>query len=416
MGQLYVWYLNQLDDYNSMIDKMRELDSRRSDEGISISGVSVSIANVLTITVTNSGGVTSRIVSLWVIDESVTPNTHTRSSVDVYVSTGGTGTVTGTATYGNRLTLRLVTELGSIVSQRIAPASTVTNLRMTLVASPPTVLGKHDVGVTLYVFNNNTSYDSLYNLQIDPSTANTSSTDISNTYTGTGGSIILTPPTTTTISSLRSGETAVFTWTYQINLATPDQTFTFKGRYTGASAHATSTAQVVTPFGTTTDTDLASVFGSVRMVYGSMQWAIRSPISQTSGFTWNSNWQVDKDDYLVIRISITNDGTQSITLAQDTAIYIQRLETSGFAPFYIVKESGGTISTYDGSVVLQANSANTVTVYFAVDKAGDNPTSGGNSQRLGNAGTYIAFLGTFGTRGATPYAQTIPFQAFTATT
>lgn len=408
MGQLYVWYLNQLDDYNATADRMLEQDTQRLNERVSISGASITTGNVLSITVVNDGGNTAHIISLWVIDETANPDTHTQSSVDVYVPRGGSGTVAGTATYGDVVKLRLVTEAGNTVEYRIAPASSVTNLRMTLDASPPTVIGEHDVGITLFVFNNNTVYNALYNLQINP----TPPTDITYTYDGSGESVTLIPPSTTTISSLRSGETASFTWTYVISLSTPGKTFTFKGRYTGASTFVSDTAKVVTPFGVGQESALHNVLGGVQSVFESIQWITRSPSTQTSGFgTWSSSWQVNRNNYLVLRVNLTNSGTTDITLSSSTALYMQRLDTSGFVPFYIVKESGGTISTYDGSVVLQANNANTVRVHFAVSAVGGNPaqTSGGR-QQFSSAGTYIAFVGLFGSKGSTPYAQIIPFQ------
>jgi hypothetical protein len=406
MGQLYVWYLNQLDDYNAVADRMRDLDSQRLTEAISITSVSITTGNALSVSLVNKGGVSAHIVSLWVIDETANPDTHTRSAVDVYVNAGGINTVSGTATYGDVLTVKIITELGNIVSHRIAPASGIANLRTLLDADPPTVIGRHDVGLSLYVTNNNTSYDSLYDLKITPAS------DITYTYSSTGETVNLTPPTVTTISSILKGETVVFNWSYSVTVAAPGQTFSFKGKYTGASTFATSDVKVVTPFGTGAETSLPNVVGSVRMVFGSTQWAIRSPKEQVSAFTWNSGWQVNKDDYLVIRVNLTNDGTQPVTLAQDTALYLQRLETGSYVQFYIVKESGGTISTYDGSVVLLANGGNTVIVYFAVDSAGDNPSSGGNSVKLGNEGTFGAILGIFATQGSVPYGQLIPFQAF----
>jgi len=405
MGQLYVWYLNQLDDYNAVVDRMRDSDAARLNEAISISSVSITTGNALTIQVVNRGSATAHIVSLWVIDETANPDTRTRTSVDVYVPAAGTNTVSGTGTFGHILSLKVVTELGTVVSHRIAPASGIGNLAMSLVASPPTVVEKHSVALSLFVTNNNTSYDSLYDLKITPAS------DISYTYSSTGESISLTPPSVTTVSSILKGETVVFTWLYTINAAAPGETFTFKGRYTGASSFASVAVKVVTPFGTDTSSSIQNILGSVRAVHGSLQWAIRNPKTQTSGFTWNSGWQVNKADYLVFRINLTNDGAQNVRLSADTAFYLQRLETSTFVQLYIVKEAGGTISTYDGSVVLLANSANVVTVYFAVDEAGDNPSQGGNSVRLGNEGTFGGFIGVFGTLGSTPYGQLIPFQA-----
>ncbi|MBI2184360.1 MAG: hypothetical protein HYU39_05310 [Thaumarchaeota archaeon] len=401
--------MNQLDDYNALADQMLTLDQKKVTERVRITGVSISTGNVLNITVLNDGGNIAHLVSLWVIDETPNPDTHTRYTVDKYVSMGGTTFVTGTATFGNIINLRLITELGNSISHRIAPASSANNLRMTLVADPPTVIGKHSVGISLTITNNNTSYDSLYNLKITPAS------DIAYTYSGTGETINLESPTVTSISSIRTGESALFHWEYEIALATPSQNFTFKGRYTGASTFATDVAQVVTPFGTGQESSLASVTGNIRIIFTSIQWHKRTPDTQTSGFSsWNSNWQVDKDDYLVIRVNMTNDATQNITLAEDTAIYTQRLDTGNYIPFYIVSYNSGTntISTYN-NVTLQANGANIVTVYFAVDNAGGNPNS--KKQKFGNTGTYAGTIGIFGTAGTTPYGQSIPFQAFIAT-
>jgi len=318
---------------------------------------------------------------------------------------------------------------------------------MTLTANPPTVVGKHDVGLTLLIFNNSTSYDGLYNLQIDSTIMNNISTDdIKVTYDGAGPiNATLSLQNVASIPTLRARETALFNWKYTINDAQPASNFTFSGRYTSDSPFVSSLVQVVTPFGRTqNDTinnivnvlyynasstiinivtspngTLVSSQGSLRMNYSSLQWVRRVPDTQTSNFVgWSYSRSVDEDWYLVFRVDITNDGSEDITLNRNTAIYMQELTGEHTQPFFIVGYNNvtGAISTYvDGSITLLAGHQNTVTLYFAVDNAGSNPANNNNKQRMDQDCTYTAMLGLFGTRGGNQYAQLIPFQAFTAT-
>lgn len=444
MGQVYVWYLGKLDDYNAVADSMLELDSQRLNERVSISSASVTAGNALSITVANNGGAATHIVSLWV--------NHTQTSVDLYVTRGGTGTVNGASLcesmdcYGKVLNLKVVTELGNTATFSIAPASSVPNLRVTLTANPPTVVGKHDVGLTLLIFNNNTSYDGLYNLQIDSTIVNNISTDdIKVTYDGAGPiNATLSLQNVASIPTLRSRETALFNWKYTINDAQPGSIFTFSGRYTSASPFVSSLVQVVTPFGRTQNDNVNNIInvlyynasstiinivtspngtlvssqGSLRMNYSSLQWVRRVPDTQTSNFAgWSYSQSVDKDWYLVFRVDVTNDGSENITLTKNTAIYMQELNGEDIRPFFIVSYNNATdtISTYaDDSITLLAGHQNTVTLYFAVDNAGANPASSGSRQKMDHVGTFSAMLGLFGTKGGNQYAQIIPFQAFTA--
>ncbi|MBI2936867.1 MAG: hypothetical protein HYY22_01540 [Thaumarchaeota archaeon] len=398
---------------------MFELDNKRRGEDFTISSASVSPTDDLTVTVVNGGGSTAHIVGLWVINESVTPNTHSRYDVNVFIPSGGAGVVSGTAPYGSRLTLRLISELGSRVSYRIAPASEIPNLRMTIDASPPTVIGSHDVGITLLVFNDNTQYNALYDLKIDAVVINKNSTDdINYTYSGTGENITLTPPSIANIASIRSGETVAFTWKYTIIDAGPGETFTFKGRYTGALTFATETVEVVTPFGRNQEEAINEVLGSLRIQISSFRW------SQDNGVNWSTGFSVPSNTNTVWKVEATNTHlTKTIWLDEGSALSLMNTDTGTVKIFYIIEypklpPPQGRVYQYNGvnsdgndgtADPVEIAPGQTVTLYFGATSSG-----GQNQQSTGVSGTwasFIALIGTYNDDPDDPFGQSIPFIA-----
>ncbi|MCL4436100.1 MAG: hypothetical protein M1503_00245 [Thaumarchaeota archaeon] len=415
MGQLYVWYLARLDDYNAAVDSMFELDSQRRNENFAISGVSVNPNNTINLTVTNNGGSTVHLVRLWVINETASPNTHALYNVSAYIGSGGMGVVNGSAPYGKKMTLKLVSELGNIVSYRIAPASQIPNLRMTLDASPPSVIGSHDVGVTLFVFNNNTAYNALYALGISPAT------DISCAYNKTlscTSVTSLTPPTITTINSIRSGETATFSWTYRTTNPSPGSNLTFKGRYTGASYFANRTVWVVTPFGRDSTVGTPEVFGSIRVQISTFRW------SQNNGVTWSAGFSIPQRKYTIWKVNVTNTHlTKSIKLNETSAIAFLQTDRGSFPEFYLIESPTGgprchDVCPFDG---IDDNAAypdpiiiapgQTVTLYFGAQDPRDNQGQRSGSPSGSSFASVIVLLGNYNSNPNDPYGQSIPFLA-----
>lgn len=134
--------------------------------------------------------------------------------------------------------------------------------------------------------------------------------------------------------------------------------------------------------------EMVESFGALEINHSSFEWARRDPSDQVTGFTWSKNAYVDEDHYLVMRINVTNLGSDTYLFGDYTCIGFQicRLGSDvDYRQFYIVDSTGTysdpTIQTYnDGDVSIFPQE--TKTLYFAVEDNGDNPSLGGNSQTL----------------------------------
>ena len=424
ISQLYLFSFNLYDDYNFIAAERFQRDFERMSEAIDISGASFTDIlgtdnDNLTITVVNNGGSTAHLVSLWVINETAVPAVHTRFDLDAFVPAGGTETLTDlSAAFGARIRLRLISELGSILTFRLAPASQVPNLRMDLVASPPSVIGQHDVRVTLTVINNSTEFDALYDLRIN-GTSDITNSDINYTYSASPSeTITLNPPTPNIANSIRSGETVTFVWTYTVGSAAPGETFTFRGRYTGGSGFATSSVEVVTPFGTAGSTDITEVLGTIVAQISSFVW------SQDRGLNWNNGFTVPENEHTIWRVNVTNFHlTKTIYLNEFSGMSFCSLDGCSQArAFFIVEaprstgppdrvwpydsvDDDGDSGTEDPVTVAPGE---TVTLYFAAKQEGDNQMEKTASKDYSNL-SFVILVGTFDNDPNDPYGQTIPF-------
>lgn len=147
---------------------------------------------------------------------------------------------------------------------------------------------------------------------------------------------------------------------------------------------------------------MVQAFGSLGIDYDSFHWARRNPSDQTSGFTWSTNRDVDKDYYVVWRLNITNLGTDTYIINDDTCISFMIdgwFGTIMMMDFYIVYNSGTysdpTITSYGGGNTITLGPSQKATLYFAVNGDGDNPSSSSNSVRLSQSGECTGILKIF---------------------
>lgn len=165
---------------------------------------------------------------------------------------------------------------------------------------------------------------------------------------------------------------------------------------------------------------MVQAFGSLGIDYESFQWARRNPSDQVSGFTWSTNRDVNKDHYVVWRLNITNLGTDTYVLNDDTCISFMIdgwFGTIMMMDFYLVYNSGTyadpTLTRYGGGNTITIPPGGEKTLYFAVDEDGVNPGSTSNSVRLYQSGECTGILKIFDSNEN--YGQSIATFAVRAT-
>ena len=201
-------------------------------EEIRISEVRVTASNKLNMTVTNSGGSTAKLASIYIVNETASPKVQYRYDlgsipVDGRVSVPNVGSTVPLVIKNNmKYSVKIVTAAGNTATTGITPISQVA-LPMSLTIIPPTVIPGTNVTVLFTVTNNLTDY----NLPI-PLTP-TLSKSLSCSPVGTGCQFIdkITPASQT----IQKGSTAIFQWVSWVN--GPDGTvLTFNASLASAKA------------------------------------------------------------------------------------------------------------------------------------------------------------------------------------
>ncbi len=180
ISQLYVYNLDKLDDYNRVAANVFNNLSQKQNERISISNVQLDVTtgpNIkVTLSVSNTGGLTSHIVAIWFDNADVSLNQHVRcvkgscgwsSGTDLFVGQGLTLTTptfdTGIPiipTPNPKIVVKVITDLGNSVSVTLLPPSqsgtssqTLATTSLTLV--PPNPITSNNIVAILTVTNTN---------------------------------------------------------------------------------------------------------------------------------------------------------------------------------------------------------------------------------------------------------------------
>lgn len=399
VSQVYLFSFNLQDDYITDANERLEATMKKMGEDINISGAYITSSSRLNLSVTNNGGETAHLVSLWLINST----DHYRYSIDTYVSGGKTVTDIGSSiimTYGSTYSIRIITERGNLYTAGFYPFCAI-NPRISLDVSPISPSTKSNVTVTLSITNNVTSASIAYGLTPSISATGDINTD---------EVILKSGPSTTSIDYLLLGESVEFTWVYYLG-GDPDSTVYFNGTYACAPSGVFDDMTIeIQP-------SVLSVSGAILMDFKQIRWLNRSStvdVGSWSSDQWDLDWELDKDDYLVWKINATSYFDEDMVLSNETALYFQKLTTSYFVQFFIVyfDEATGKIVQYNDQ---NPNRRTTLlkeekgSIYFAVRAAGENPLDSFSAVKLGNTGSYFVILGIY---GASPrYGQALPTQA-----
>lgn len=183
VSQLYVYNIDQFDNYTQAAEAAINTSSNKASERISISNVQLDTSGLVspdalaTVTIANTGGVTFHVVAVWVDNLGLSTAAHTRIPEDVFVSPGLSATLTSldtkiSAASRSSMTIRVVTALGNSVSVQLAgpgvagtTASTLATTQMTLIPNNP--ITTNQMTITLTVTNNNLQGVSFSSLQPD---------------------------------------------------------------------------------------------------------------------------------------------------------------------------------------------------------------------------------------------------------
>ena len=193
-----------------------EAETERTQERIEITSAYLKDngpSRPLVLNVTNSGSVTAVLSRLIIIN--VTDNDHQVFSFNAIVNPGDSVTNTTQVSFptGKEYEIRVVSERGNIASVNLVPA---VRARVDLIA-PGSALFKQNFTVVLLITNNDTSANSIFNLQP--------------TLTPTSG-LVQGYPVPASVSLLPAGSTAAFTYVYTAPSSTG--TISFNASFVGA--------------------------------------------------------------------------------------------------------------------------------------------------------------------------------------
>lgn len=425
IGQLYAFSLAQLDEYNTAFERMLLTDVDRTNEKLAITSLNVDFATntVTKVTVSNTGTLTARIVSLWVILP--TTNSHTRSSQNVFVPAAGSADITVSIPATQPITLRVVSERGNSATVSMLSAqdnSAVLTTQLTLV--PPNPVTQNTLIANFIVTNNLVSGQAVYNLKPDMQVLQAG---VPCTLTTTPVSCkLVSGPTPSSFNLLLPGSTVAFQWIYQLNTTVPDATATFTTSYespfSGAlpsqTASATATVRQVggAPLGASS---LSSIVGALTIDITSFQFAK----VQAGSLCWKTGFQIKGSDSTVLRVKVTNIGSTTVTLNQNSEFVVLRATTGGggqLQPLEFFIASGAQVTGGLPAPVAMPNGGGvtvvpgqTVALYLGSDSQTSSvaPILPPPNNRLF---TFFVLLGTQ-TGSITTFGQSIPFVGLSIT-
>src|SRR6185436_9337012 len=155
--------VKQQDSINQAVLDKSNTSLARLNEQIAISEVRVTDTNRLNMTVSNSGGATAKLASIYLINETAVPRTQYRYDLD-NLPVDGRESVTGIGSSGDipfhiksnsKYTVKVVTNAGNSATETITPLNE-TPLQMVLYVIPPTITTGQNVTLLFAVTNNNT--------------------------------------------------------------------------------------------------------------------------------------------------------------------------------------------------------------------------------------------------------------------
>jgi len=223
----YISYsMNTFDNFAQSIIVKDAQNIDRLKEDIEIISVTLTDTNKFDITVLNKGLVPTKLVRLWVTDQSSNPITHQKEDLNVLINSGeqekNIATNLGiTANPTDSYTVKVVTERGNTASFVLF---TKTIAQIDLIV-PATVLPNSKIHVLEIITNNSTTTSTIANM--------------SGTMKNDKGLIATETPTEPYKLGLNNNELAIFSWTFVA--PSSDGLIKFNASYVGAPGNVNVT-------------------------------------------------------------------------------------------------------------------------------------------------------------------------------
>jgi len=445
VSQLYVYNIDQFDNYTQQAEAAVNISANKANERLTLLNVKLDVTTdptdiLATLTISNTGGITSHVVSIWFNNLDVSTAAHKRIAEDVFIGQSLSATLSNLDTgiaiaFPAKMGVKVVTELGNSVSAQLLPpglAGTTPDTLATvqLIVIPPNPITTNNVGVVLTVTNNNNlgvAFTSLtpslcvFQGTVAPSPCVTTVSSISTPVKAT----LLDGPSPSSLSFLPFGSTVVFQWTYEVETVTPDASITFMASYVVLSlwpglVQSQAPTKVVTVRqvgGTSAQSGqgFSSLLGSLVIDITSFQFA-----KNDGGLCWKTGFQPKGGDTTVFRVHMTNIGSTTVTLTKDSEFVSAKAATGGGGQlqpteWFIATGamlSGVTIAPIAFVSPLSILPGQTVAVYF-----GSASQASGTAVSLPASGSRLfTFMIMLGTQGAgSSFGQSIPFVGLSTT-
>jgi len=212
--------MSSLDDFAQSIIVKDAQNIDRLKEDIEITTVTLTDTNKFDITVLNKGLVPTKLVRLWVTDQSSNPITHQKENLDVLINSGeqeqNIATNLGiTANPTDSYIVKVVTERGNTASFTLF---TETTTQIDLIV-PAQVLPNSKIHIIEIITNNSTTPSTIANM--------------SGTMKNDKGLIATETPTEPYKLGLNNNELAIFSWTFKA--PSSDGLIEFNASYVGAT-------------------------------------------------------------------------------------------------------------------------------------------------------------------------------------
>lgn len=204
-----MWTMQQQDRVTQTVIEATNKKLSNLNEQIGISDIRIN-SNKFNLTVTNTGGASAHLKSVYIVNETASPKQQYRYDIDYYVSgrnyTKNIGqTLPLIANTNTAYSVKVISQAGNSAVARVARLGD-TPLQMSLYVIPPTVTPGENVTLLYTVTNNYT----------DSNLAQSLTPTISTSCVGTGCSLTpkISPAGSTT---LQKGATALLKWVYTAN-------------------------------------------------------------------------------------------------------------------------------------------------------------------------------------------------------
>ena len=236
------WSFREQDRVSLALTEKASSDLGSLNEKISISDVRVSSDSKLNVTVSNSGGTSAMLASIYIVNKTASPNQQYRYdlgsiAVDGRNSVSNIGQALSFKAKSNtEYSVKIVTMGGNTASTIIGSLSS-TSMKMSMFVIPPTISPGSNVTILMYVTNNSTN--SIITDPVSTSLSYTTACIPNQTYSCSmqlkeaGGNG----------TRIAAGSTGFFKWIYSITA--PDNTsFTFVGSIVNGRPGNTATGAV----------------------------------------------------------------------------------------------------------------------------------------------------------------------------